>query len=140
MKQKKERPIDRIKALADWLIANKVIKTLTKFEEVCGLSRHYVKNLMQTEKGNPGVDTLAAIYEVFPSVSLKWLVVGKGPMFTSRNETELIERMKLDMISHEVLAVTTGNKDLKDALKKALVEHKDDLTADEKIALLERLL
>lgn len=140
MKQNNERPIDRIKALADWLIANKVIKTLTKFEEVCGLSRHYVKNLMQTEKGNPGVDTIAAIYDVFPAVSLKWLVAGKGPMFTSRNEAEMVERMKLDMVSHEVLSVTTGKNDLKEALKKALVDHKDDLTADEKIALLERLL
>lgn len=140
MKQNTERPVDRIRAFADWLVANHVIKSIARFEEACGLSKNYIKNLMATEKGNPGVETIAAIYDVFPGVSLKWLVVGKGSMFTSRNEAEVIERMRLDLASHEVIRATTEKKDIKEALKKALVDYKDDLSAEEKIALLEKLL
>lgn len=138
--ENKERPIDRIRQLADWLIEHNVIRSLVKFEEVCGLSKNYVKNLSATGKGNPGVDTIASIYDAFPTVSLKWLITGKGPMFTMRNEADLVARMTLDMVSHEVLMATTGKKDVKDVLKHALVDHKDDLSAEEKVALLERLL
>lgn len=138
--ENKERPIDRIRQLADWLIEHNVIRSLVKFEEVCGLSKNYVKNLSATGKGNPGVDTIASIYDAFPSVSLKWLIAGKGSMFTSRNEAELVEKMKLDVVSHEVLMATTEKKDIKEALKRALVDHKDDLSAEDKVALLERLL
>lgn len=137
---KNERPIDRIKVLIDWLIENKVVRSIAKFEEICGLSARYVKNLASTEKGNPGVDTIAAIYDVFPYVSLKWLITGKGNMFTVRNEQEMIEKMKLDVVAHEVLSSTNGERNLREALKRALLDHKDDLSAEDKIAILEKLL
>ena len=136
-----ERPIDRIRALADWLIEKKVVKSITQFENVCGMSPKYIRNLRATEKGNPGVETIAGIYDVFPSVSLKWLVTGKGGMFPpSKNEDELVEKMRLDIIAREVLALTTDKNNIRDALELTLKHHKDDLTAEEKIALLERLL
>ena len=99
------RAIDRIRALADWLVEKKVVKSITQFENVCGMSPKYIRNLRATEKGNPGVETIAGIYDVFPSVSLKWLVTGKGGMFPpSKNEDELVEKMRLDIIAREVLA------------------------------------
>lgn len=39
-----------------------------------------------TEHGNPGVDTIAKIYKTFKVVSLHWLVLGEGEMFTVSDE------------------------------------------------------
>ena len=84
------RSVDRIRQLCDWLITNKVIKTVYAFEKVCGLSHHYIKNLAATEKGNAGVDTIAKIYDIFPAVNLEWLVCGTGKMFKIRGTDEEI--------------------------------------------------
>ena len=133
-----ERAIDRIRLLAEWMVDHKVVKSVTHFESVCGLSGRYIRNLVATEKGNPGVDTVAAIYDVFPAVSIKWIVTGKGRMFTARNEEAMLAAMRLDVVSHEVLSATNEARDIKDALKRAL--RKEDLTAEEKVALMEKLL
>ena len=84
------RSVDRIKQLCEWLVAKEVIKTTYAFEKVCGLSKHYIKNLAATEKGNAGVDTIAKIYDVFPAVNLEWLVCGTGKMFKVRGTDEEI--------------------------------------------------
>lgn len=138
--ERKERPIDRIVSLIEWLVAHKVVKSMTQFESVCGLSARYIRNLSATEKGNPGVDTIAAIYEVFPALSLKWMITGKGKMFTARDEEAMLATMRLDVVSHEVLSVTNDSNNLREALKRTLLDYKDDLSAEDKIALLERLL
>jgi hypothetical protein len=135
-----ERGIDRIKVLAQWMISHKVVRSLQDFEAVCGLSRYYIKNLSATEKGNPGLDVVAKIYDMFPSVNLKWMVTGKGNMFTVRNEDELAERLRIDMVTNQVLSANKTEADLKDALKKTLQDLKNDLTAEEKVAILEKLL
>ena len=102
MEKETNRPVDRIRQLSDWLITNKVLKTVYAFEKICGLSKHYIKNLAATEKGNAGVDTIAKIYDVFPYVSLEWLVCGTGRMFRIKGTDDeiadairrkLIERM-----------------------------------------------
>lgn len=93
MEKNDERPVDRIKDFANWLIENKIIKSMYAFEKLCGLSHFYIKNLSATEKGNPGVDTIAKIYEVFPVVSLEWLVAGKGKMFKAKGTDEEIGNM-----------------------------------------------
>lgn len=82
--------MDRIRLLCEWLIENEVIKTVYAFEKVCGLSKHYIKNLSATEKGNAGADTIAKIYDIFPAVSLEWLVCGTGRMFKIRGTDEEI--------------------------------------------------
>lgn len=141
MENKKERSVDRIKDFAKWLVEHHVVRSEMAFERVCGLSNHYIKNLSATEKGNVGADTIAAIYDVFPTVSVKWLVTGKGGMFGNRNAESLVEQMRLDMVASEVLNACGDNKDgIKDALKKVLQEHKNVLSAEDKVALLERLL
>jgi hypothetical protein len=140
MEKNYERGIDRIHALANWLIDHKVVRSLQNFETVCGLSKYYIKNLSATEKGNPGLDVVAKIYDVFPSVNLKWMVTGKGNMFTVRNEEELAERLRIDMVTNQVLSANKTEADLKDALKKTLQDMKDDLTAEQKVAILEKLL
>jgi hypothetical protein len=140
MEKNYDRGIDRINALARWLIEHKVVMSLQGFETTCGLSRYYIKNLSATEKGNPGLDVVAKIYDVFPSVNLKWLVTGKGNMFSVRNEDELAERLRIDMVTNQVLSANKTEADLKDALKKTLQDLKNDLTAEEKVAILEKLL
>lgn len=87
MEQKKEgRTADRIRQLAQWYIDHGVFRGMATFEEVCGLSARYVKNLCATVHGNPGVDTIASIYRTFSGVSLHWLVLGEGEMFTVSDE------------------------------------------------------
>ena len=88
-KEKTERPVDRIRQLARWYIDNGAITSVKSFEIAAGLSSNYIKNLYQTEKGNPGVDTVAKIYRTFAGVSLKWLVLGEGKMFTIPDEKAL---------------------------------------------------
>ena len=138
--ERKERPIDRIVSLIEWLIAHGVIKSVAQFESLCGLSSRYIRNLSATKKGNPGVDIVAAIYGVFPAVSLKWLITGNGRMFTQRDEEAMLAAMRLDVVSHDVLSATNDNNNLRETLKRTLLDHKDDLSAEEKVALLEKLL
>ena len=95
------RSVDRIKQLCDWLIENKVIKTVYAFEKVCGLSNHYIKNLSATKKGNAGVDTIARIYDVFHAVNLEWLVCGTGKMFKVRGtDEEIADAVRKRLIEH----------------------------------------
>jgi len=82
MEKKEDRPADRLKQLAQWYIDHKVFRGMNMFEEACGLSERYVKNLCATVKGNPGVDSIAKVYQTFRGVSLHWLVLGEGDMFT----------------------------------------------------------
>lgn len=83
-----ERPIERIKMLAQWLIEHGVVKNMLSFEKICSMSRCYVRNLMATGAGNPSIEVAANIYEVFPLVNLEWLVTGKGNMWGKRNEDD----------------------------------------------------
>lgn len=102
----KERPIDRIKALAQWLIEHKVIKSMYAFEKVCNLSKRYVKNLSVTEKGNPSVEVVAQIYEVFPSLNLEWMVTGKGKMWKGNGtDDELAESIRKQLLAILMLRI-----------------------------------
>ena len=82
MTMNEERPIDRIKKLAQWYIDHDALSGMKAFEVSAGLSPAYVKNLHLTKVGNPSVDAVAKIYRTFKGVSLKWLVLGEGDMFT----------------------------------------------------------
>ena len=84
------RPVDRISQLMQWLVDNEVLKSSYAFEKVCGLSKFYLRNLSATEKGNPGVDTIAKIYDLFPQINLEWVVTGKGKMFRIKGTDEEI--------------------------------------------------
>lgn len=100
MKQNVERPVDRIKNLSKWLIDNEVLKSVYAFEHLCGLSDHYIKNLNATEKGNPGVDIVAKIYDKIPLVDLEWLVTGKGKMFKVKGtDDEVADAIKKRLIA-----------------------------------------
>ena len=84
MKDKNDltRPIDRIKAIAQFYIDNGALASMKNFEEACDLSSNYVKNLSATQKGNPGVDVVAKIYRTFKGISLNYIILGEGDMFT----------------------------------------------------------
>lgn len=141
MEDKKERAIDRIKMFVEWLIENKVVKSELAFERTCGLSNHYIKNLLSSRGGNVGCDTVAAIYDKFPAMNIKWVVTGKGGMFGTKNAEKMIEQMRLDMIAAEVIEAGEGDDEkVRDALKRVLKDHKNVLSAEDKIKLLERLL
>lgn len=82
MTMNEERPIDRIKKLAQWYIDHDALSGMKAFEVSAGLSPAYVKNLHLTKVGNPSVDAVAKIYRTFKGVSLEWLVLGEGDMLT----------------------------------------------------------
>ncbi len=100
MEDNTNRTVDRIYALAQWLIDKNALKSVYAFEKLCGLSKLYIRNLRATEKGNPGVDTIAKIYDALPSVSLEWLVTGRGRMFKKKDEKEVLDDVKRDIIEH----------------------------------------
>ena len=103
MENDNERPIDRIKQVADWLTEKKIVKSVNAFERVCGLSHLYIRNLSATEKGNPGMDVAAKIYAAFPSLNLEWLVTGKGKMWKKKEDDALINKIKSDIINKLIL-------------------------------------
>lgn len=130
MERKLNRPADRIKALADFYIAKKVFRGMKTFEEACGLSPRYVRNICATTHGNPGVDTIVKIYRTFRGINLEWLVLGDGDMFTVSEED----------------AIRAG-RDATDELKKeekvrSVLQSKAirDLTMEEKLELVKRVL
>lgn len=126
----KNRPIDRIKALAKWYIEHKAIKSMYIFEHVCGFSKHYVKNLCATKGGNCSVETVASVYRTFKGVNLHWLVLGEGSMFTVSDE---------EAISNALAATMDYSKEIK--IKK-LLDNKllNGLTKEEKLELFDRLM
>lgn len=100
MEQREIRPVDRLSQLMQWLIDNEVLKSSYAFEKVCGLSKFYLRNLSATEKGNPGVDTIAKIYDVFPQINLEWVVTGKGKMFRIKGtDEEIADTIRKNLIS-----------------------------------------
>ena len=101
MEQREIRPVDRLNQLMQWLVDNEVLKSSYAFEKVCGLSKFYLRNLSATEKGNPGVDTIAKIYDVFPQINLEWVVTGKGKMFKIRGtDEEIADTIRKHLISN----------------------------------------
>lgn len=100
MEQREIRPVDRLSQLMQWLVDNEVLKSSYAFEKVCGLSKFYLRNLSATEKGNPGVDTIAKIYDVFPQINLEWVVTGKGKMFRIKGtDEEIADTIRKNLIS-----------------------------------------
>ena len=87
--ERADRAADRIRLLVQFYIDHKAIKNMKTFEDACGLSPRYVKNLSGTTHGNAGVDTIAKIYRTFGGVNLHWLVLGDGDMFTVSEENAL---------------------------------------------------
>lgn len=74
----RQRPIDRIEAFAKKLIELRLIRSVSAFERVCGLSNKYINNMARSERGSYGVDILERIYDTFPILNLEWAVTGKG--------------------------------------------------------------
>lgn len=70
------------------------------FEKMCGISNYYIRNICATEKGNPGVDIIAKIYTTFPSVSLEWLVLGKGSMLKNKNEEAALNALRQNTMEY----------------------------------------
>lgn len=130
MKKNNNRPIDRIRELCQFYIDNKVIRGQQSFEGVCGLSKRYIKNLYMTENGNPGVDTIAKIYNTFKGVNLHWLVLGEGEMFT-------IDKEEAISAGREACGDYDKEAKLKNLLNNKLLK---GMTREEKMDLIERLL
>lgn len=102
----RNRPIDRIKEMIQWLIDHKVIKSVSSFEKICSLSRRYVRNLYMTEKGNPGIEIVAQIYEMFPYLNLEWMVTGKGDMWKIKGtDEEVAKKIKMQLFDKIVLLI-----------------------------------
>ena len=130
MEKKNNRPVDRIKQLAQFYVDHKVFRGVTMFERACGFSQFYVKNLCQTVHGNPGVDTIATIYRKFKVVSLEWLVLGEGKMFTVSDDeaVRIAKDSTCDFKKEEKIRKVLNNKLLK------------GMTREEKMELMQRIL
>lgn len=124
MEKKEERTADRIKKLAQFYIDHKVFRGMNMFEEACGLSGRYVKNLCATVHGNPGVDTIASIYRTFRGVNLYWLVLGEGEMFTiDEEEAARAGRDATDEFKKKAkIRSMLNNKTLKDMTREEKIE------------------
>ena len=123
------RPADRIRQLAQWYIDHKVFRGMATFEGASGLSARYVKNLCGTTHGNPGVDTIASIYKTFRGVSLEWLVLGDGEMFTVSED---------DAVRYGKDAVADFEKEAK---VRSILNNKKlkGMTREEKLALMRKI-
>lgn len=127
---KKNRPVDRIKALAQFYIDHKAIRSMRVFEDACGLSQRYIKNLYLTEHGNPGVETVAQIYRAFKGINLEWLVLGDGKMFKVDDDTAIrfAKDATADLKKEDKIRSVLNNKALK------------GMTREEKMDLVQRIL
>ncbi|PXZ45300.1 MULTISPECIES: helix-turn-helix domain-containing protein [Sanguibacteroides] len=55
--------------------------TATKFAAMIGVSASTISHIL-AGRNKPGFDIINSIAEVFPDISLTWLITGKGPMYT----------------------------------------------------------
>ena len=55
--------------------------TATKFATLIGVSASTISHIL-AGRNKPGFDIINSIAEVFPDISLTWLITGKGPMYT----------------------------------------------------------
>lgn len=115
----RERPIDRIRAIAQFYIDHGALASMRNFEEACDLSVMYVKNLSATEKGNPGVDVVAKIYRTFRGISLEYIVLGEGKMFTIPEREALGAAEK---VGKDYLVARSMRRMLKDRSKEELLD------------------
>ncbi len=67
------------KTIIDRILAIQKLEGITKnaFEASIGKSSGYLK-LMSNNGGNPGVDVLLKLIEVYPKYSVDWILSGKG--------------------------------------------------------------
>ncbi|MDE3252798.1 MAG: hypothetical protein KGO92_08320, partial [Bacteroidota bacterium] len=69
-----------IERLHDYLIFNHI--SAYAFEHSCGLSNGYLGKQLKG-RGSVGSEILEKIKEIYPDLSLIWLVTGKGSMLVS---------------------------------------------------------
>lgn len=130
MAKNQNRPVDRIRALAQFYIDHKVIRSVRVFEEACGLSQRYIKNLYLTEKGNPGVETIAQIVRKFNGINLEWLVLGEGKMFNVDDNTAI-------RYAKDATADFKKEDKIRAVLKNKVLQ---GMTREEKLELVQRVL
>lgn len=95
-----ERPIDRIQSVVDYLKKCHIVHSQASFEKIVGLSPHYIKNMLATEKGNPSVIVVAQIYEVFSTINLEWIITGKGHMFKYKKKEDIMRGLAEDFVRY----------------------------------------
>ena len=61
--------------------------SIRSFEEKCGLNRGNISNM--NEDGSIGSDKLSKIFDAFPNLNPKWLIVGTGTMTTDSAVQEI---------------------------------------------------
>lgn len=130
MEKKDNRSADRIKQLAQFYVDNKVLRGVTAFEGVCGLSQFYIKNLCATVHGNAGVDTIAKIYNTFKGINLHWLVLGEGKMFLCSTEEAI-------RYGRDACADYKKESKVRSVLNSKVLK---GMTREEKLELMQRIL
>lgn len=118
MEKDMERPIERIEQLAQWLISKRVVKSVTAFERVCGLSTKYMSNSHFSPTGGISVYSLAKIYDTFPIFNIEWAVTGRGNMFKKEPDdstlwqitSRIIDRLTTEQPNRRKNKNSTANK------------------------------
>ena len=81
-----EKVIDRLIQFADFCKSQKLCKSRSEFERMCGLAHNYLYNTTINTKSSIGSDHLARIKDRFPMLNLTWAITGKGIMIQQAPE------------------------------------------------------
>lgn len=91
--------------------------------DLCGVQRTAISHIL-SGRNRPSVGFLSQLSEAFPELNTRWLLHGKGSMFTSvtsQNETNQSEDS-----SSQKLSIDIGNQSVKVTSKAAADDQKGD--------------
>lgn len=88
--------------------------SIRSFEEICGLNRGNISNM--SDDGSIGSDKLSKIFDRFPDLNPKWLLLGQMPMLLSETDfktTSDSDSEGIPLIPFEAMAgFFTGGKEI----------------------------
>lgn len=72
----------------DTLIKALGFNSLNKFDKAIGVSRNHTASIVGPRLSKPAYQFLESVLETFPQVDARWLMTGKGEMFTPEKLTK----------------------------------------------------
>lgn len=102
-----------------------------KFEASLGKSSGYL-NVLKRNASLPGTDTLLQFIGSYPDYSLRWLLLGEGPMKADQEEKNafLVEEMEMylhpkgiDKLFKKMILAVLQEPEIKDAIEEIARKH-----------------
>lgn len=106
------------------------------FEHSCGLSNGYLGKQLKG-RGSVGSEILEKIKEIYPDLSLIWLVTGKGAMLVSQPDLSTGSGNRISELNEEQQLYYTSKDELINLLNRQL--HQMDKLLEEKNRMIELL-